>query len=155
MWLRQRFLRRSVTRHPYPNSRCRHQPSWRLRRHRSAATSIAGEAPPPATCGPSPCLGHLLRPVEDHNHAHLASALSLPRLCHHRPASTDPAHSKAVLQTAQQETPAAPVKPQVRSSAPPMSYHRRPASEAAKLSLAADVATKARELAVRSTWALP
>ena len=48
-----------------------------------------------------------------------------------------------------------PVSPQVRSWAPPTSYHLRRASAAAKPSLAADAATREPVPAVRSTWVPP
>src|SRR4029077_7890987 len=118
--------------------------------------STVGEAQPPATCARSLCLRHPPRLAVDHDHAHLASARSRHRLSRLQPASTDPALGQAALrETVRQEAPAAPLNPQVRFSAPPTSYHRRPASEAAKPSPAADEATKAAVPGGRSTWALP
>src|SRR4029077_12729912 len=113
----------------------------------------AGEAPPPATSAQSRCLRHQPRLAQDHNHAQLASARSRHRSCRLRPASTDPALRKAVLrETVLQETPANPL---LHSWAPPMSYHRPPASEAAKPSRAADEGAREPVPAVRSTWVLP
>src|ERR1700674_6145278 len=141
---------------PRPSCRCQPQPSWRRRRRRSAAISTTGEAPPPETSARSLYLRHQPRLAQDHNHAHLVSAHSRHRLCRLRPASTDPALRKAVLrETVLQETLAAPANPQVRFWAPPMSYHRPPASEAAKASLAADEAAREQVPAGRSTWVLP
>src|ERR1700674_1843950 len=141
---------------PRPSCRCQPQPSWRRRRRRAAAISTTGEAPPPETSARSLCLRHQPRLAQDHNHAHPVSAPSQHRLCRLRPASTDPARRKAVLrETVLQETLAAPANLQVPSWAPPMSYHRPPASEAAKPSRAADEATKELVPAVRSTWVLP
>src|ERR1019366_3189589 len=144
-WLRHRSLRPRVTCRPRPGCRCQPPPSWRRRRRRSAAISTAGEAPPAAICGQTPCLRHPPRPAEGHARD-LALPTLRPRLCHLRPASAAVLKETAV---------AALVSPQVRSWAPPTSYHLRRAWAAAKPSLAADEATKEPVPAVRSTWAPP